>query len=234
MTQPLTQNCILDFLTALKENNSREWMLSHKTLYKEAAAQFEQFLQELIDELAHKDSSIAHLNPKDLTFKLNRDTRFSHDKSPYNPSFRAHIAPSGKLPIPVGYYVHLTPGGSFLGGGLFASQFADATLMVRTHIVKNGPAFEEIVTAPAFAENFTLVGERLKNVPRGFDPEFPQSGYLKHKSWAIEYSIADEELSDLSALCKKAAQAFLLMRPFNQYLNEALREFRMPERPSKG
>ena len=126
---------ILNYLTELSAHNEREWYHAHKAEQKEANAEFELLLQELILRIGAFDGSILHNQPKDLTFKMVRDTRFSHDKSPYNPAFRAHISSKGKLPVPVGYYLMIKPGGqSFLGGGLFADMFKDATAMVRDHI----------------------------------------------------------------------------------------------------
>ena len=114
---------IIEYLSALSENNNREWYHANKEDYKKANAEFEELLQALILKVGEFDGSILHNNPKDLTFKLARDTRFSHDKSPYNPAFRAHISSKGKLPVPVGYYLMIKPGNqSFLGGGLFADR----------------------------------------------------------------------------------------------------------------
>ena len=101
---------IIDYLSALSTNNNREWYHANKEDYKKANAEFEKLLQRLILEIGKFDGSILHNVPKDLTFKLVRDTRFSHDKSPYNPAFRAHIAAEGKLPVPVGYYLMIKPG----------------------------------------------------------------------------------------------------------------------------
>ena len=130
---------ITDYLSQLSANNNREWYHAHKEDYKRANAEFEELLQTLIWEIGKFDDSIIHNTPGELTFKLVRDTRFSHDKSPYNPAFRAHISSKGKLPVPVGYYLMIKPGNqSFLGGGLFADMFKDATGMIRDHIVKNG------------------------------------------------------------------------------------------------
>ncbi len=95
-------SAILTYLTELRENNNREWYHAHKAEYRKANEQFEALLQELIFRIGETDGSILHNNPKELTFKLVRDTRFSHDKSPYNPAFRAHISSKGKLPVPVG------------------------------------------------------------------------------------------------------------------------------------
>ena len=86
---------ILDYLTELSANNNREWYHAHKAEYQAANAQFEELIQALILRIGEFDGSILGHAPKELTFKLARDTRFSHDKSPYNPAFRAHISSMG-------------------------------------------------------------------------------------------------------------------------------------------
>ena len=222
---------IMDYLTALNQNNDREWYHAHKDDYKKANAAFEELLQALMLEIGKFDSSILQNNPKDLTFKLVRDTRFSHDKSPYNPAFRAHISSKGKLPVPVGYYLMIKPENqSFLGGGLFADMFKDATAMIRDHISGNGEEWEKIVHEPAFEKYFTVKGTALKNVPAGYEKEHPQAEYLKFKSWYLEYPIKDEELGDAETFLVKAVEIFRAMKPFNDYLNKALTGFQMPTR----
>lgn len=170
-------------------------------------------------------------SPKELTFKMVRDTRFSHDKSPYNPAFRAHISSMGKLPIPVGYYLMIKPGGqSFLGGGLFADMFKDATRMVRDYISAHGAEWETIITAPSFQEHFTVGGTALKNVPAGYEKEHLQAKYLKFKSWYLEYPFQDEVFADSRQFLSTATDIFRRMKPFNDYLNKALAGFQMPAR----
>lgn len=220
---------IIDYLSALSMNNNREWYHSNKEGYKKANAEFEGLLHALILEIGKFDSSILHNNPKDLTFKIVRDTRFSHDKSPYNPAFRAHISSKGKLPVPVGYYLMIKPDNqSFLGGGLFADMFKDATTMIRDHIAKNGKEWEKIINEPEFKKYFTVKGTALKNVPAGYEKEHPQAEYLRFKSWYLEYPIKDDELKDGEAFIANAAKIFRMMKPFNDYLNEALAGFQMP------
>ena len=222
---------ILDYLAELSANNNREWYHAHKAQYQAANAQFEELIQNLIFRIGEFDGSVLSHTPRELTFKLVRDTRFSHDKSPYNPAFRAHISAMGKLPIPVGYYIMLKPGGqSFLGGGLFADMFKDATRMVRDHISEHGGEWEGIITAPAFQELFTVNGTALKNVPAGYEKDHPQAEYLKYKNWYLEYPVQDNELSDGDRFLSKAADVFRRMKPFNDYLNKALMGFKMPER----
>ena len=222
---------IMDYLSELSMNNNREWYHANKADYKKANAEFEEVLQALMMEIGKFDSSILHNNPKDLTFKIVRDTRFSHDKSPYNPAFRAHISSKGKLPVPVGYYLMIKPGNqSFLGGGLFADVFKEATTMVRDFIVRNGEEWETIIHEPEFEKYFTVQGTALKNVPAGYGKEHPQAEYLKFKSWYLEYPLKDEELNDTETFLVKAAETFRIMKPFNDYLNKALVDFQMPAR----
>ena len=222
---------ILSYLADLSENNNREWYHAHKTEFKEANAQFEALVQELILNIGRYDSSILHNEAKNLTFKLVRDTRFSHDKSPYNPAFRAHIGPEGKLPVPVGYYLMIKPGNqSFLAGGLFADMFKDATARIRDYIATNGQEWEEILKAPDFRKYFTVGGTALKNVPAGYDKEHPQAEYLKFKSWYLEYPIPDKLLLDGGEFLAEAVRLFQIMKPFNDFLNRALSGFQMPSR----
>lgn len=222
---------ILDYLKELEKHNDREWYHAHKEEYKEANARFETLVQELILQIRKFDDSIQFREAKELTFKLMRDTRFSHDKSPYNPAFRAHIGPEGKLPVPVGYYLMIKPGGqSFLGGGLFADMFKDATSMIRNYISVNGKEWEEIVHDPEFQKEFTVQGTVLKNVPAGYDKEHPQAEFLKFKSWYLEYPVKDDIIVNSEAFLDEAVKMFRIMKPFNDYLNCALAGFQMPER----
>ena len=87
----MNMSLIVNYLSELSMNNEREWYHAHKEDYKKANAEFEALLQALMLEIGNFDSSILNYAPKELTFKLVRDTRFSHDKSPYNPAFRAHV-----------------------------------------------------------------------------------------------------------------------------------------------
>lgn len=222
---------ILIYLSDLENNNEREWYHSHKKQLEEANIEFEKAIQELINQIGMNDPSILHNRPKDLTFKLVRDTRFSKDKVPYNPTFRAHISSAGKLPIPVGYFISIRPGNlSFLGGGLFASIFKDATAMIRDYISEHGDEFKKIISDSEFRSRFMVFGEALKNVPKGYDPGHPMAEYLKYKSWYLEYKIPDSLLADTDSFINESVEVFKRMQPFNAFLNKALADFKMPSR----
>jgi uncharacterized protein (TIGR02453 family) len=169
---------IYNFLQDLAKNNSLEWMKDNKQYYEQAKNECENLIMEIQNGIKTFDNSITIRPSKDYMFRLNKDTRFSSDKSSYNPSFRAHISTAGKLPIPVGYFISIKPNNTFLGGGLFASMFSEATKNIRDYIIRNGNKFEEIIETKEFKNNFVVDGEKLKNVPKEHDKEHKLAEYL--------------------------------------------------------
>lgn len=222
---------IMGFLQNLQANNNREWFHEHKQERMEATEEFHKLINEIILEIQSFDSAIPMMDAKDLTFKMVRDTRFSNDKSPYNPSFRAHIAPHGKLPIPVGYFINLQPNGnSMIGGGLFADMFKDATEMIRQEIDVHGDELERLLHEKQFTDHFVLLGTKLKNVPKNYPKDHPYGDYLKYKSWFVEYHYEDQDLIDEQVFIKKTIELCKSMKTFNDFLNKALVNFKMPQR----
>ncbi|WP_236674704.1 DUF2461 domain-containing protein [Enterococcus sp. BWR-S5] len=221
------------FLKNLSENNSLEWMHQHEKEKKAALTDFYSFVQTLQNELIIFDSEIPLIEPNKLSFRLNRDTRFSHDKSPYNPTFRAHIGPNGKPFIPAGYFIQLAPEGhdSFLGGGVFGTQFPQATAMVRDYLLEHPKEFLALLEAPDFKKYFQLRGECLKRFPKGYEETGTAiDEFLKYKSWYLQYDLNEEQLQDEKALISTCLEIFKAMKPFNDYLNRALVDFQFPER----
>ena len=100
---------ILYFLRDLCVNNNREWFNDNRKLYTLRKEEFETIVNQLIQEVAKFDSTVAHLSPKDCTYRINRDTRFSNDKTPYKNHMGAFIAPGGKKACTSGYYIHIEP-----------------------------------------------------------------------------------------------------------------------------
>lgn len=182
---------ILKCLTDLNEHNNRGWYNAHLAETKAATEKFEELVQKIILRIGEFDRSILHIQPKDTIFRLIRYPRFGSDRTPYNPAFRAHISAKGKMPVPVGYYLMIKPGGqSFLGGGLFASSFRDATERVRDYITEFDEEFDEIIHAPEFEKYFRVQGTSLLNVPSGYDKEHPQAEWLKFMSRIIQFEIS--------------------------------------------
>ena len=118
-----------------------------------------------------------------------------------------------------------------MGGGLFADMFKDVTYRIREYIHGHEEEFLGIVESPEFTAHFRIMGTSLKNVPKGYPSDCPAAEYLKYKSWFVEYHLKDGVFDDLERFVKIAGEMYLLIKPFNDFLNRALDGFVMPDRP---
>src|SRR6478672_2017143 len=92
----MLQRSTIEFLKDLKKNNNKPWFDKNRKRYEEAKADFARFIQAVIDQHSKKDVSIKSLLAKDCMFRINRDVRFSKDKSPYKTNFGASINKGGR------------------------------------------------------------------------------------------------------------------------------------------
>src|SRR5919199_2897449 len=139
----------LDFLGKLKQNNNKAWFDANRARYEEARAQFEDFVQLLIAEI-NKFDDLGALSAKECIFRINRDIRFSKDKSPYKTNMGASIAPGGKKSTRQSYYVHIAPHDrSFLAGGLYMPT-PEQLAKFRQAIDRDAARFKRIINAKDF------------------------------------------------------------------------------------
>jgi uncharacterized protein (TIGR02453 family) len=220
MLEPQT----LKFLSQLKKNNNKPWFDAHRPQYEAARIDFSNFIQLLIDALQKSDTTITGITAKDSQFRINRDVRFSKDKRPYKDNFGAFIARGGKKSMYAGYYFHLAPGNSFIGGGLWQPEPANLK-KVRQEIDYNWEEFQSIVKNKTFKKIFgdLYKGEdmSLKRMPKGYAEDHPAISYLKLQSLIAEQKIADEELTR-ATLHKKSLAAFQALQPLLNFINRSL------------
>src|SRR5947209_10613644 len=167
MLEPQT----LKFLSQLKRNNNKEWFDKHRLQYEAAKTDFSNFIQLVIDAFQKIDPSITGLTSKDCMFRINRDVRFSKDKSPYKTNFGAIIKPGGRKSVYAGYYFHCAPGNSFMGGGLWLPEAAELK-KVRQEIDYNWNEFNKIIKEKNFRKIYSDIFEneeiKLSSVPKGY------------------------------------------------------------------
>jgi uncharacterized protein (TIGR02453 family) len=220
MLQPAT----LQFLKQLKKNNNKPWFDAHRDAYEAARDDFQQFIQKVLDAHSQKDEDLRSLKAKECVFRINRDVRFSKDKSPYKANFGASMNRGGKKSIYAGYYFHCQPGGeSFVGGGLWMPQAPDLR-KVRQEIDYCFDEFKKIVGQKTFVSQYTELtkGEySLSSMPKGYDRENPAAEFLKLKCYVALHSFSDAELTD-KGLLKATLRAFDSLQPLLNFLNRAL------------
>ena len=213
---------IIQFLTQLKENNTREWFGENKKWYEEAKKDFELFINQLIPEIAKFDSNIGLLNAKDCLFRIFRDIRFSPDKTPYKTNFGGYMAAGGRKSIKAGYYFHLEPGNSILAGGIYMPQ-PEVVKKLRTEIYFNAEKFKQIIENKEFINYFNVPddSDKLKKPPKDFPADFPDIELLKYRSISIAHAI-NEKILYSSDLLEYSIMIFKAMLPLNRFLNQAI------------
>jgi hypothetical protein len=97
-------------------------------------------------------------------------------------------------------------------------------------MVINEKELTEIIEEKSFSNNFKIFGEKLKNVPKEYDKEHKYAEYLKHKAWDVEYYIKDDVFLNADKFVALSVEMYKYMKPFNDFLNRALKDFKMPER----
>lgn len=220
MLQPST----IRFLTDLKKNNHKDWFEKNRKVYEAAKADYLLFVTQVLTALQQKDTSLENLEPKQCVFRINRDVRFSKDKSPYKTNMGASFSKGGKKVQLAGYYFHLEPGQCFIGGGLWMPM-APELKKVRQEIDYCYDEFHKIVTNKKFAAQFGSLdqSEKLSRPPKGYEEDNAAIEYLKLKSFIASCPVNDADLTNKD-LVKKVVAAFDTMQPLIHFLNRALEE----------
>lgn len=215
-------NATFDFLSRLKENNSREWFLENKKSYEAAKKEVEAFVAALIPELSKLDPGIQSPEVKDCMFRIFKDVRFSKDKSPYKTNFGAFIGRGGRKTTFPGYYIHIEPGASMIAGGVYMPP-PDVLKLLRNEIYFNGAEFRKILEAKGFQKFFGKLDEfdKLKKPPKDYPVDFPDIDLLKYKSYIVSAIVLDEKVlaSDYAHYALEVCRAML---PLNAFLNRAI------------
>ncbi|KER10201.1 MAG: hypothetical protein HY22_06310 [[Candidatus Thermochlorobacteriaceae] bacterium GBChlB] len=219
----MLQSSTLKFLKDLKKHNDKAWFEANRARYDDARADFHNFVQHLINGISAVDESIAaaNLQVKNCTFRINRDVRFSKDKSPYKTNLACAISSNGKdMSENAGFYFHVEPGASFAAGGLYMPM-SSTLARIRKDISDNFDEWQDIVESRAFRKNFPN-GMRDENAlsrpPKGYTGDNPAIAYLKMKSFIAETAFTDEDLQ-AKTLVKQAVKAFQAMKPLIDFLN---------------
>ncbi|MDO5504746.1 MAG: DUF2461 domain-containing protein [Pseudoxanthomonas suwonensis] len=215
----------LAFLHDLAGNNSRDWFQANKARYEEhVRAPFQKLLVDLQPALA-RISPHFQADPRSVggsLYRIQRDTRYSRDKSPYKPWQGARLFHERRRAVlsPL-FYIHLQPGRCFVGAGLWHPD-GPTLRRVRQFIVDNPAAWARAVHAPAFRRRYRLDdSQMLVRPPRGFPPDFPYLDDLRHKNIVGERPLEDALFTG-NALRRTLERDLQALAPVVDYLCAAL------------
>jgi len=212
---------IYRFLEKLAKNNTREWMTAHKSEYQHTRKIFVELVGSLIDGISKFDEGIQGLEAKKSVFRLNKDIRFSKDKTPYKLNYGASISKEGRKSPFASYYIHLMPGNNFIGAGMYMPE-ADNLKKIRQEIDYNTQEFLNITTDKDFKKAFgEMQGDKLKTAPKGYPKDHPHIDILRHKGYYFMHYFEDDLASDPNFITQ-CLEKYALIHPFVNYLNTSL------------
>ncbi len=211
----------LKFLKDLKKNNNREWFAENKHKYDLAKADVVKFVSEILSNISKSIPELQVLKAEKCIMRIYRDVRFSKNKDPYKLNFGIYFPIKDKSVHAPGYYLHIQPGESFVGGGFWMPP-ADALKNIRQEIDYNTDEFLSILSSKSFKKYYDSLSEedKLQTAPKGYPKDHPHIELLKLKSFTVFHSIADEEFSD-TKITKAISEAIVTMKPFVDFLQRA-------------
>jgi len=215
----------LKFLRGLARHNDKAWFEAHRADYDAHVRQpFLQLITDLQPALAQVSQQFR-ADPRGnggSLFRIYRDARFSNDKSPYKTWQGARFFHERRRQVPApSFYLHLQPGGSFVGAGLWHPE-PDTQRKVRQFIFDNPGSWKAAAHAPALRRRFELEEtEKLVRPPRGFPADFEFMDDLKHRNWVMWRSLDDETMTG-PRLRQTVATDLAALGPFVDYLCAAL------------
>lgn len=215
---------VLSFLKELNLNNNREWFESNRSRYLDVKDYIENFTQELINGISDFDESAKYLTPKDCTYRIYRDTRFSMDKTPYKTHIGIFINPPyGKKSFRMGYYLHLEPRKCAIGVGNVCLPPKLIT-SIRESIRDNIEEYLGIIENPSFKKYFPSVGENpVKTAPKGFSKDWDYIDLVRPKDYYTSHSLKSKEVIAKN-FSETALEIFKTGKPFMDFINYTVDE----------
>lgn len=214
----------LQFLDDLKANNNREWFTANKKRYENFKQEYHQLVSDFLDKMKPLDPTLEMLEIKNCTFRINRDIRFSKDKSPYKTHLGVWLSSGVKGNNRSGYYIHIEKGASFIAGGFYAPEAGDLK-KIRKEIAFFYEDLETILKDEKLKKVFGTFGRTeknvLKNPPRGYDNDHPAIELLKLKSFELIHKIDIGEVTQKDFVAKMSKK-LILLKPLNDFMNRAL------------
>lgn len=211
----------LDYLLDLRFNNNKPWFNENRKRYEQAQTNFEAFIVDVIGQFGTVED-LGETSVKQCLFRINRDIRFTKDKSPYKSHMAAHIANGGRKGSGQSYYVHIEPGGSFVAAGAYAPSPEELKRIRATIAADSGKKLKSILNKKDFRQYFgAMDGEALKTAPKGYESDHPAIDLLKHKSFIAIHKLDDEDVlkDDFAAHIVTVCKA---LKPFEGYFHTIL------------
>jgi uncharacterized protein (TIGR02453 family) len=213
----------LKFLKELSKNNSSEWFNENRKTYEnEVKKPFAVFVEEMIGRIREHEPEVK-IKAGDAIMRINKDIRFSKDKTPYNTHVAANISVFGKKDKSYpGFYFQLSPAGISIYGGAYVLE-NEQLLKIRTYISRNLKKFSDTIHDKTFKEKFGVIkGEQNKRIPPEFQAVSEKEPLIANKQFYYSAELKPELITS-AQLQDKLMEYYLAGRKVNDFLKQALK-----------
>ncbi len=211
------------FFIELAPNNNKEWFDAKRKRYMKSVKEpFEAFVGDVIAEVAKHEPKVSII-PREAIFRINRDIRFSKDKTPYKSRMSAAVAEGGRKDHSSGgIYFELGPENVAFYGGQYNPD-RDELQRIREHIAANLSTFRKLRTSKVFVEHFgEMQGDRNKIVPKEFKAVLEEEPLIANKQFFFMAEL-DPKLVTSPKLLDLLMEHYKAMKPMNDFLAAALK-----------
>ena len=214
----------LQFFKDLAANNDRDWFLANKKRYEKSVKKaMEIFVADLITEIRKDDKTLA-IKPSDAIFRINRDIRFSKDKTPYKLNASAVVGPGGRKGMSAaGIYVELGPEKLGMASGIYSPD-KDTLQKVRTVISQDPKGFMKVLADKKFKSVWgELQGEKNKILPPEFKAVAEDCPHIYNKQFYYWVEL-DPKLVESDKLMKIVMEHYNAAKAVNDFLSRSIKK----------
>ena len=214
------------FLKGLAANNSKDWFDANRAAYDDGLIEPAKAFIETIGPRLRRFAPTVHAEPRvnGSIFRINRDVRFSKDKSPYKTTFDLWFWEGSKRGFDApGFFLRLEPKRLLIGSGMHHLEKAGLDRF-RAAVVddKTGRALAKMLDAVRASGPYTVYGAERTTVPRGFDANHPRASLLLHEGLWATYEATTTREAETSDFVDFCVTHFKALSPLNAWLRSVL------------
>lgn len=215
---------MLKFLQELQQNNSKQWMDSHRERYQQAKVHFTALVNHLLELLQQFDTDLHGIAASECIFRINKNDFSKRGEPPYKGHFGAGMSPGGRHSPFANYVLVLEPNGKSRAGGGIRKPTTKQLELIREEIDYSPGELQGILQEPDFYSAFGgLQGEKRKLPPKGYDKAHTEIELLKHNSFQVLHYFTDEEVC-APDFVNRLLPLYRQVKPLNHFLNRSITE----------
>jgi uncharacterized protein (TIGR02453 family) len=204
---------LLAFLSDLRANNSRDWFQAEKKRYD---AVYKAPAKACAAHLAAALTAMTGVPQTSKLYRINRDLRFSKDKTPYNTHLHLSFGEAGAGANAPMWFFGVDPDGLTLGCGVF--QFdKDGLERYRARIAST--AGDALMAALQALPETRLNAPQLKRVPAGYGADHPRAEFLRRKGLAVWRDFDDPGRVAQPGFMDDCIAVFATLQPVHRWLS---------------